>query len=475
MNGIDKLAEAIRTDKSTQPYDTRAEVVRVSGSTAYVHIPGGVAETPVTMTIACKKGDTVQVRVSGGRAWIVGNETAPPTDDAKVKEVEAQTELMKKRLTGVEGQYSEFIRTSEYIRSVVSDGDRLVSIINQTADEVQISANKINLSGYVTIASLESTDTTTINGGAIAAKSFTAKYNNSTDSADVTLNANGLSVYHKYSNKDYRSDVKPGELYLYIQGSGSSTINATSWSVWNSAVTNGATISPNNVKVETADTYARMYGSSFECNHSTTGRTGRFVSSAAGNIGLYDASEGNYIIYSASDFKVHVPHQFLCYGADESSTTQRVPVGSSNVADQGVQWLGGTGANTLAINAEWNSGSFETKTIAVSSSDIRLKDNVTDTDVNALEFINRIKLHAFDWKWTRQHQGIGVIADELEQLDPSLVVGGGTDKEGNPIYKSINNLVLISYLTKAVQELSTKVEELENKLSTMEDKNHGHS
>ena len=68
-----------------------------------------------------------------------------------------------------------------------------------------------------------------------------------------------------------------------------------------------------------------------------------------------------------------------------------------------------------------------------------------------------------------------MIADELEQLDPSLVVGGGTDKEGNPIYKSINNLVLISYLTKAVQELSTKVEELEERLSTMEENCHGHS
>lgn len=473
MNGIDKLAEAIRTDKSTQPYDTRAEVVRVSGSTAYVHIPGGVAETPVTMTIACKKGDTVQVRVSGGRAWIVGNETAPPTDDAKVKEVEAQTELMKKRLTGVEGQYSEFIRTSEYIRSVVSDGNRLVSIINQTADEVQISANKINLNGYVTIASLESTDTTTINGGAIAAKSFTAKYNNSTDSADVTLNANGLSVYHKYSNKDYRSDVKPGELYLYIQGSGSSTINATSWSVWNSAVTNGATVTPGMVQVETSNTYARMSGASFECNNSTSGRTGRLVSSTAGNVGIYDASAEDWIICSNSSAEVYTPHPFRSY--NKFDTTLRYPVGSSSVTNQGVSWLGCTAATTLSIRGEWNSSTPATKTIAVSSSDIRLKDNVTDTDVNALEFINRIKLHAFDWKWTKAHQNIGVIADELEQLDPSLVVGGGTDKEGNPIYKSINNLVLISYLTKAVQELSAKVEELENKLSAMEDKNHGHS
>ena len=473
MNGIDKLAEAIRTDKSTQPYDTRAEVVRVSGSTAYVHIPGGVPETPVTMTIACKKGDTVQVRVSGGRAWIVGNETAPPTDDTKVKEVEVQAELMKKRLTGVEGQYSEFIRTSEYIRSVVSDGDRLVSIINQTADTVQISAKKIDLAGYVTVASLESTDTTTINGGAIQANSFSAKYNNSSDSADVQLNANGLSVYHKYSNKDYRSDVKPGELYLYIQGSGSSTINATSWSVWNSAVSNGTTVTPGRVQVETSDTYARMSGSSFECNNSTSGRTGRLTSSTAGNVGIYDASAEDWIICSNSSAEVYTPHPFRSY--NKFDTTLRYPVGSSSVTNQAVSWLGCTAATTLSIRGEWNSSTPATKTIAVSSSDIRLKDNVTDTDVNALEFINRIKLHAFDWKWTHQHQDIGVIADELEQLDPSLVVGGGTDKEGNPIYKSINNLVLISYLTKAVQELSTKVEELEHKLSAMEDKNHGHS
>ena len=473
MNGIDKLAEAIRTDKSTQPYDTRAEVVRVSGSTAYVHIPGGVPETPVTMTIACKKGDTVQVRVSGGRAWIVGNETAPPTDDTKVKEVEAQTELMKKRLTGVEGQYSEFIRTSEYIRSVVSDGNRLVSIINQTADEVQISANKINLNGYVTVASLESTDTTTINGGAIQANSFSAKYNNSSDSADVQLNANGLSVYHKYSNKDYRSDVKPGELYLYIQGSGSSTINATSWSVWNSAVTNGTTVTPGRVQVETSDTYARMSGSSFECNNSTSGRTGRLTSSTAGNVGIYDASAEDWIICSNSSAEVYTPHPFRSY--NKFDTTLRYSVGSSSVTNQAVSWLGCTAATTLSIRGEWNSSTPATKTIAVSSSDIRLKDNVTDADVNALEFINRIKLHAFYWKWTHQHQNIGVIADELEQLDPSLVVGGGTDKEGNPIYKSINNLVLISYLTKAVQELSTKVEELEERLSTMEENCHGHS
>lgn len=76
------LVEAMQNAQpKTQPYDTAAEVVRIEGNTAWVHIPGGVDETPVALTIAAKEGDEVQVRVSGGSAWIMGNATAPPTDD----------------------------------------------------------------------------------------------------------------------------------------------------------------------------------------------------------------------------------------------------------------------------------------------------------------------------------------------------------------------------------------------------------
>lgn len=85
MSNINKVAKSIKksiqSDKGTKPYDTQAEVVRVEGSTAWVQIPGGVDETPVKLTTSAKPGDVVQVRVSGGRAWLTGNETAPPTDD----------------------------------------------------------------------------------------------------------------------------------------------------------------------------------------------------------------------------------------------------------------------------------------------------------------------------------------------------------------------------------------------------------
>lgn len=74
----------------TSGYDTKAEVVRVSGNTAWVHIPGGIDETPVELTVDAKKGDTVQVRVSDGSAWMTGNLTAPPTDDTAVKKFESK-------------------------------------------------------------------------------------------------------------------------------------------------------------------------------------------------------------------------------------------------------------------------------------------------------------------------------------------------------------------------------------------------
>ena len=76
--------------KKTSSYDTTAQVRRIEGNVAWVHIPGGVDETPVKLTVNAEPGDTVQLRVGGGTAWITGNQTAPPTDDTKAKEADTK-------------------------------------------------------------------------------------------------------------------------------------------------------------------------------------------------------------------------------------------------------------------------------------------------------------------------------------------------------------------------------------------------
>ena len=78
-----RLKEYITESDNKQPkgYDSEATVTKIEGNTAWVHIAGGVEETPVKKTIDVTEGDKVQIRVSDGRAWITGNATAPPTDD----------------------------------------------------------------------------------------------------------------------------------------------------------------------------------------------------------------------------------------------------------------------------------------------------------------------------------------------------------------------------------------------------------
>lgn len=85
MSNFDILRDLRQIQKSApapSSYDTPATVTRIEDGIAWVHIDGGVDETPVKLTVAAHEGDTVQVRVGGGTAWLTGNGTRPPTDDA---------------------------------------------------------------------------------------------------------------------------------------------------------------------------------------------------------------------------------------------------------------------------------------------------------------------------------------------------------------------------------------------------------
>ena len=94
MAKIEQLSREIvdaMHNKRTEPtpYDSKGVVRSVSDGVAYVHIYGGIDETPVQLTVDASVGDEVLVRVSGGRAYLVGNSTAPPTDNTYAKQVRA--------------------------------------------------------------------------------------------------------------------------------------------------------------------------------------------------------------------------------------------------------------------------------------------------------------------------------------------------------------------------------------------------
>lgn len=94
------------------------------------------------------------------------------------------------------------------------------------------------------------------------------------------------------------------------------------------------------------------------------------------------------------------------------------------------------------------------------ASDRTKKHYISDTDENdALGKVNRIRHRKFVWNQDDKVDTLGYIAQELKEIDPYLVDG----PEGE---MAINNTHLIALATKAIQELSAKVDDLEKKLET---------
>lgn len=99
------------SNQKTEPYDATGIVKRIENGVAWVHIGGGVDETPVRLTMNAKEGDAVQVRVSGGKAWLTGNATSPPTDDTMAYHAThvAQTAQANARNAGIIAEESQAI------------------------------------------------------------------------------------------------------------------------------------------------------------------------------------------------------------------------------------------------------------------------------------------------------------------------------------------------------------------------------
>lgn len=100
--------------------------------------------------------------------------------------------------------------------------------------------------------------------------------------------------------------------------------------------------------------------------------------------------------------------------------------------------------------------------ITIWASDKRLKNNIQDTEYNALEKIKQIKHRQFDYK-KGTHINLGYVADELEEIDENLIFEVGEEKIKQPAIDKI-----IPLLSKAIQEQQKQIETLENKIKELE-------
>ncbi len=108
--------------------------------------------------------------------------------------------------------------------------------------------------------------------------------------------------------------------------------------------------------------------------------------------------------------------------------------------------------------------------VLTDTSDGRLKNNIKNSEISGINRIKEIKHRQFNWNKDNKYESIGYIAQELEEIDENYVVKNPQyDEKGNIIDNiyQVNSLPIIATATKAIAELTEKLEEKENTINKL--------
>lgn len=193
----------------------------------------------------------------------------------------------------------------------------------------------------------------------------------------------------------------------------------------------------------------------------------------------------------------NVPYGLYIY-KDSDFTTGNPPRSDDNflltvegyIQAKGIGWLrtgtGSVGGRLTATIGLWNSNNvylsfggsandiFYTynnkayslwEVLKAHFSDRRLKENIIDCKHKALDYINQFQFKEYDWKKQDDrprpaHTKIGLIAQEVQAVDPTLVYENGDTL-------NLDNLRLTAIALKAIQELNQKINLMEEKYGTI--------
>ena len=193
----------------------------------------------------------------------------------------------------------------------------------------------------------------------------------------------------------------------------------------------------------------------------------------------------------------NVPYGLYIY-KDPDFTTGNPPRSDDNflltvegyIQAKGIGWLrtgtGSVGGRLTATIGLWNSNNvylsfggsandiFYTynnkaysiwEVIKAHFSDRRLKENIVDCEHKALDYIQQFQFKEYDWKKQDDrprpaHTKIGLIAQEVQAVDPTLVYENGDTL-------NLDNLRLTAIALKAIQELNQKINLMEKKYGTI--------
>jgi hypothetical protein len=125
-------------------------------------------------------------------------------------------------------------------------------------------------------------------------------------------------------------------------------------------------------------------------------------------------------------------------GTGANDTSSYLYIGSANSQDQ--LYIYGNGN---VVNRNNSYGAL---------SDIKLKENVVDASPK-LNDVMQLKVRNFNFKTDQNSKQIGFIAQEFEEVFPSLIDNTTSPNDPDDVTKAIKTSVLIPILVKAIQEL----------------------
>lgn len=147
-------------------------------------------------------------------------------------------------------------------------------------------------------------------------------------------------------------------------------------------------------------------------------------------------------------------------GSINGSSTATLGYWNSNVSLD----FGGSGND---IYYSYNGKAYSLWTIVDKHfSDRRLKENIVDCKHKALDYIHQFQFKEYDWKKQEDrprqaHTKIGLIAQEVQTVDPTLVYENGDTL-------NLDNLRLTNIALKAIQELALENQKLTHRLENLE-------
>lgn len=288
----------------------------------------------------------------------------------------------------------------------------------------------------------------------------------------LTASTVSIDAYNKWENNIFTVGSATNQLTWYndetngltftIGGVGGFFVSSTQQGF---GLLGGDSYLVRNTSTNTIDVYAQTVNLSASGTMYLGGGTTNWIgaSEAAGTIKILGSidSTNNLSLHDPSDMKVIIAPDGEM---NTSSRTVTVTRGAYSITDQDVLWridLSGNlfGGNDITATGEMNATDFNM------SSDLRLKENIEPIQYGLRE-VMKLKPVQYNFKHqTKEDRRIGFIAQDMETVIPEVVRINelGVKEIENSL--TISYPVLVSLLTKAIQEQQEQIEELKRKIN----------